>query len=63
MPAPFVDAFSETEDLREFKEAEYWEAVQDYRKGAVTEARKMVMQPGDEVTLETPGGGGYGQGL
>jgi len=26
----------------------------------VTEARKMTMQPGDEVTLETPGGGGYG---
>jgi N-methylhydantoinase B/oxoprolinase/acetone carboxylase alpha subunit len=24
------------------------------------EARKMVMQPGDEVTLDTPGGGGYG---
>ncbi len=24
---------------------------------AVTEARKMVMQPNDEVTLETPGGG------
>jgi N-methylhydantoinase B/oxoprolinase/acetone carboxylase alpha subunit len=21
----------------------------------------MVMQPNDEVTLETPGGGGYGQ--
>ena len=27
----------------------------------VSEARKMVMQPNDEVTLETPGGGGYGQ--
>jgi N-methylhydantoinase B len=27
----------------------------------VTEARKMVMQPNDEVTLETPGGGGYGR--
>ena len=27
----------------------------------VSEARKMVMQPDDEVTLETPGGGGYGQ--
>jgi N-methylhydantoinase B/oxoprolinase/acetone carboxylase alpha subunit len=27
----------------------------------VSEARKMVMQPEDEVTLETPGGGGYGQ--
>ena len=26
----------------------------------VSEARKMVMQPNDEVTLETPGGGGYG---
>jgi N-methylhydantoinase B/oxoprolinase/acetone carboxylase alpha subunit len=26
----------------------------------VVEARKMVMQPGDEVTLDTPGGGGYG---
>jgi len=27
---------------------------------AVTEARKMLMQPQDEVILETPGGGGYG---
>ena len=27
----------------------------------VTEARKMMMQPNDEVTLETPGGGGYGR--
>jgi N-methylhydantoinase B len=26
----------------------------------VTEARKMVMRPGDKVILETPGGGGYG---
>jgi N-methylhydantoinase B len=26
----------------------------------VSEARKMVMQPNDAVTLETPGGGGYG---
>jgi N-methylhydantoinase B/oxoprolinase/acetone carboxylase alpha subunit len=26
----------------------------------VSEARKMLMQPDDEVTLETPGGGGYG---
>ena len=26
----------------------------------VSEARKMVMQPDDEVMLETPGGGGYG---
>jgi N-methylhydantoinase B len=26
----------------------------------VTEARKMLMQPQDEVILETPGGGGYG---
>jgi N-methylhydantoinase B len=26
----------------------------------VREARKMVMQPSDEVVLETPGGGGYG---
>jgi N-methylhydantoinase B len=26
----------------------------------VNEARKMVMRPDDEVTLETPGGGGYG---
>jgi N-methylhydantoinase B len=25
-----------------------------------SEARKMVMKPDDEVTLETPGGGGYG---
>ena len=28
---------------------------------SVTEARKMVMEPDDEVTLETPGGGGYGR--
>jgi N-methylhydantoinase B len=27
----------------------------------VSEARKMVMKPADEVTLETPGGGGYGK--
>lgn len=27
----------------------------------VNEARKMVMQPADEVVLETPGGGGYGK--
>ena len=27
---------------------------------SVSEARKMVMKPNDEVTLETPGGGGYG---
>ncbi len=26
----------------------------------VTEARKMLMQPQDQVILETPGGGGYG---
>jgi N-methylhydantoinase B len=26
----------------------------------VSEARKMVMKPDDQVTLETPGGGGYG---
>ena len=26
----------------------------------VNEARKMLMQPGDEVLMETPGGGGYG---
>ena len=26
----------------------------------VSEARKLVMQPGDQVMLETPGGGGYG---
>jgi N-methylhydantoinase B/oxoprolinase/acetone carboxylase alpha subunit len=26
----------------------------------VSEARKMVMRPNDVVTLETPGGGGYG---
>jgi len=26
----------------------------------VSEARKMLMQPGDEVLMETPGGGGYG---
>jgi N-methylhydantoinase B/oxoprolinase/acetone carboxylase alpha subunit len=26
----------------------------------VSEARKMVMQPTDEVVMETPGGGGYG---
>ena len=28
---------------------------------SVSEARKMLMQPGDQVTLETPGGGGYGK--
>jgi N-methylhydantoinase B/oxoprolinase/acetone carboxylase alpha subunit len=27
----------------------------------VAEARKLVMQPGDRVVLETPGGGGYGK--
>jgi N-methylhydantoinase B/oxoprolinase/acetone carboxylase alpha subunit len=27
---------------------------------AVNEARKMTMQPADEVMMETPGGGGYG---
>jgi len=27
----------------------------------VSEARKLVMQPGDRVVLETPGGGGYGK--
>jgi len=27
----------------------------------VSEGRKMTMQPGDVVLLETPGGGGYGQ--
>ena len=27
----------------------------------VSSARKLVMQPTDEVTLETPGGGGYGK--
>jgi N-methylhydantoinase B/oxoprolinase/acetone carboxylase alpha subunit len=27
----------------------------------VSEARKMLMQPDDELTLETPGGGGYGE--
>jgi N-methylhydantoinase B len=26
----------------------------------VNEARKMPMQPDDEVLMETPGGGGYG---
>jgi len=26
----------------------------------VSKARKLVMQAGDQVTLETPGGGGYG---
>jgi N-methylhydantoinase B/oxoprolinase/acetone carboxylase alpha subunit len=26
----------------------------------VSEARKMLMQPGDHVLMETPGGGGYG---
>jgi N-methylhydantoinase B/oxoprolinase/acetone carboxylase alpha subunit len=30
---------------------------------SVTEARKMVMQPEDEIALETPGGGGYGSVL
>ncbi len=29
----------------------------------VTEARKMTMQPNDQVVLETPGGGGYGRPL
>jgi N-methylhydantoinase B/oxoprolinase/acetone carboxylase alpha subunit len=28
---------------------------------AVSDAHKIVMQPADEVTLETPGGGGYGK--
>ncbi|MCK9913482.1 hydantoinase B/oxoprolinase family protein [Microbacteriaceae bacterium K1510] len=28
---------------------------------SVSEARKMVMKASDEVTLETPGGGGYGK--
>jgi N-methylhydantoinase B len=27
----------------------------------VSEARKLTMQPGDVVRLETPGGGGYGK--
>ena len=27
----------------------------------VSEARKLVMQAGDQVMLETPGGGGYGK--
>jgi N-methylhydantoinase B/oxoprolinase/acetone carboxylase alpha subunit len=27
----------------------------------MSSARKLVMQPADEVTLETPGGGGYGK--
>jgi N-methylhydantoinase B/oxoprolinase/acetone carboxylase alpha subunit len=27
----------------------------------VNEARKIAMQPGDRVKLETPGGGGYGE--
>ncbi|WP_188902246.1 hydantoinase B/oxoprolinase family protein [Caldovatus sediminis] len=27
---------------------------------AASEARKMLMRPGDEVVMETPGGGGYG---
>ena len=26
----------------------------------VSEGKKMIMQPGDVVVLETPGGGGYG---
>jgi len=29
----------------------------------VSNARKIVMQPGDEVTLDTPGGGGYGRAI
>jgi N-methylhydantoinase B len=29
----------------------------------VSNARKIVMQPGDEVTLDTPGGGGYGRAV
>jgi N-methylhydantoinase B/oxoprolinase/acetone carboxylase alpha subunit len=28
---------------------------------SVVEARKMLMQPSDQVVLETPGGGGYGR--
>jgi N-methylhydantoinase B len=28
---------------------------------SVSEARKLVMQAGDQITLETPGGGGYGK--
>jgi N-methylhydantoinase B/oxoprolinase/acetone carboxylase alpha subunit len=27
----------------------------------VNEARKMAMEAGDEVLMETPGGGGYGK--
>jgi N-methylhydantoinase B len=27
----------------------------------VSEAKKLTMQPGDVVLLETPGGGGYGK--
>jgi N-methylhydantoinase B/oxoprolinase/acetone carboxylase alpha subunit len=27
----------------------------------VSEGKKMMMQPGDQVVLETPGGGGYGR--
>ena len=27
----------------------------------VSEARKLLMQPDDQVILETPGGGGYGK--
>ena len=26
----------------------------------ISEGKKMTMQPGDVVLLETPGGGGYG---
>ena len=27
---------------------------------SISEGKKMMMQPGDVVVLETPGGGGYG---
>jgi hypothetical protein len=39
MHAPLVDAFSEKEDLSEFKETEYWEACKTSRR-ALLEARK-----------------------
>ena len=43
--APFVDAFREKEDLIEFKETEYWEAVQNFQKGAAIEARTNGLSP------------------
>lgn len=35
----------EKEDLSEFKQTEYWEAVQNFQKGAAAEARKNGLSP------------------